>query len=632
MPILLVRKGTALLREYSFPASVNLCIIGRSRTNDVVLPDATRRVSRAHAALVKMKSGEGYFVRDLGSLECTRVAGRAVHQCALKDGDVIEVGGYEVVFSSQQRSQDELLPIRVIDVSQQRGDQQKETAALTHHNMVLTGAAFSEPQRELLDQLRQEMRRKADFSQLLRTVTPAIAKITGASSGFVALLKPGPPAFFQVIARAGLRPGEQIDVLSADFLSRLGKGHVVTEEHALLVPLFRGEALIGFFCLARTDDDGRFPEQTVDFVVAFSNLAATYDAGPTLDKRTRGPDIVALEWGVPLLGRSQAMLTLLEQIESAAAGEVNVLVTGESGTGKELVARAIHGASEFSDGPFVAKNCAAIPEGLAESEIFGYAPKSGIANANPDGAAGWFELASQGTLFLDEIQGLDLPLQDIFLRVLQEREVWRIRGLRAVKVRLKVVAATDCDVSAAMGAGRFRPPLFYRFGVRLHICPLRERREDIPLLAHFFADQQAAHAAVPPVTFSRRALKALQAYEWPGNVRELENTIRRAVANAAGRNVLFSWDFEPAVQRFGISEGNEAYPVRSGYRPPLEAPVGRHVPRRMEDVEKDKIMEALEYCGGNLSQACRLLGYKSRQTMLNKMDRYGINRSYGDQT
>jgi transcriptional regulator with PAS, ATPase and Fis domain len=322
---------------------------------------------------------------------------------------------------------------------------------------------------------------------------------------------------------------------------------------------------------------------------------------------------------------------MLEQIREAATGDANVLVTGESGTGKELVAKAIHAASAVSHAPFIAKNCAALTESLAEAELFGHAAKAGIAGADPEGAPGWFEMASGGTLFLDEIQGLNAALQDKFLRVLQEKEVWRLRGRKPIQVNVKVIAATDTDPEAAVEAGRLRGPLYYRFGTRIQVSPLRERKEDIPLLAHCFLDRQVLGSGSPTRAISHRALQALLDYSWPGNVRELENAVSTAIARAGGREVLFSWDFPlPTASGAPLAdEGSETADTLGSAACPStrSAPVA---PRPMAVVEKEKIMEALEYCRGNLSQACRLLGYKSRQTMLNKMDGYGIDRNHGD--
>jgi two-component system response regulator HydG len=313
------------------------------------------------------------------------------------------------------------------------------------------------------------------------------------------------------------------------------------------------------------------------------------------------------------------MLQLADEVRAAALRDDNVLVTGESGTGKELVARAIHAASPRCRGPFIAKNCAALTESLAEAELFGLAPRAGIAGAEPEGAPGWFELASGGTLFLDEIQSLGAGLQDKFLRVLQDKVVWRVRGRKAIAVDVKVVAAMDCDPDEAVRAGRLRGPLSYRFGARVHLSPLRERREDVPLLAFSFLDRRASCAASPAGTISHRALQALVGHSWPGNVRELENAVATAMGRAGGREVLFSWDFPPPAG--GGAAADEEGAGGAGLRA---------APRPMRVVEREKIMEALEYCRGNVSQAYRLLGYGSRQTMLNKMDEYGIDRTYGD--
>jgi transcriptional regulator with PAS, ATPase and Fis domain len=318
------------------------------------------------------------------------------------------------------------------------------------------------------------------------------------------------------------------------------------------------------------------------------------------------------------------MRALQTEIRDASASDVNVLVMGESGSGKEVVAHAVHDLSQ-ARGQFVAHNCAAIPEGLAEAEIFGHAPKAGIAGADPSGAPGWFEQAHEGTLFLDEIQSLTLGLQDKFLRVLQDKEVWRLRARRPVKVGVKIVAATDRDLRQSVDSGSFRGPFFYRFGKLIRLTPLRERKDDIPLLAFYFLDTYAARIGALTRTLSRRALTALSAYDWPGNVRELESAVRSAVERAHDRIVLFSWDFPELINDAPSSAATDL----EAHDEPASGAIKKG-PRQMKDVEKEKIMEALETCRGNKTKAAELLGYKSRQTILTKMDRFGIPRRFGD--
>jgi len=259
---------------------------------------------------------------------------------------------------------------------------------------------------------------------------------------------------------------------------------------------------------------------------------------------------------------------------------------------------------------------------LAETEIFGYAPQSGISGANPKGSPGWFEQANGGTLFLDEVHGLSTSMQDQLLRVVQDRKVWRIGATAPVQVNVNVVAATDKDLGRAVEDGSFRGPLFFRFGARIHVPALRERVDDIPLLTYFFLDKYAQELHSRARTVSRGAMRVLMEYGWPGNVRQLENVIKAAVAR--NQEVIFSWDIQDQIQ--APAPANKLVEAETTKARSTSDGAKHYEAQTMEEVEKAKIKEVLEVTRGNLTKAAGILGYKSRQTILNKMDRYGIPR------
>ncbi len=241
----------------------------------------------------------------------------------------------------------------------------------------------------------------------------------------------------------------------------------------------------------------------------------------------------AVESRYEIVGRSFAIRQVLERVERVAPTDARVLVTGENGTGKELVARAIHRLSPRAAEPFVEVNCAAIPTELIESELFGHV-KGSFTGAFED-RAGKFEIADGGTLFLDEIGDMSLAAQAKVLRALQEGVVTRVGGARPIKVDVRVLAATNKDLAEEIRGGRFREDLFYRLNViPLHVPPLRERREDIPMLVQHFAAVATREAALRPKPFSDEALERLQRMDWPGNVRELRNTVERLMILASG--------------------------------------------------------------------------------------------------
>jgi DNA-binding NtrC family response regulator len=312
-----------------------------------------------------------------------------------------------------------------------------------------------------------------------------------------------------------------------------------------------------------------------------------------------------------LLGRSPAMREVFQTIRRISLSQVTVLIRGESGTGKELVARAIHDLGPRKQGPFVAVNCAGIPDGLIESELFGH--ERGAFTDASQRRIGRFEAASGGTLFLDEIGELAAPVQAKLLRALQERRIERLGGTGPIPVDVRVLAATHRDLEQDVAQGRFRADLFYR----IHVVPiqlpaLRQRREDIPLLAAHFLEQARASAGQGPTRIAPEALAALEHYGWPGNVRELGNAIEHAVALAES-DVLGVEDLPSALVRTTRIDGlHEA--VRSGELGFEQATA---------DFERELLLEALENAGWNQTRAAEHLRMTRRALKL-RMDRLGL--------
>jgi DNA-binding NtrC family response regulator len=312
-----------------------------------------------------------------------------------------------------------------------------------------------------------------------------------------------------------------------------------------------------------------------------------------------------------LIGRSAPMQELFRSIERVAASRASVLIRGESGTGKELVARAIHDLGPRREGPFVAVNCAAIPETLMESELFGH--ERGAFTDAREQRVGKFEAASGGTLFLDEIGEIAPGVQAKLLRVLQERVFERLGGNRPIEVDVRIVAATNRDLEAAVAAGSFRADLYYRINVvPLLVPPLRARREDIPLLVENVLARVAGESARPARELSPEAWEVLQHHAWPGNVRELENAIERA-ATLSDRDVLRPEDLPEAVvesARFALLQAD----VRTGQIGFEEA---------VHRFETELLREGLERAAWNQTRAAAQLGITRRQLKL-KMDRLGL--------
>jgi len=250
-----------------------------------------------------------------------------------------------------------------------------------------------------------------------------------------------------------------------------------------------------------------------------------------LDRRRLQQQVKVLRAGQPtgfeeIIGQCEPLKRVLDMAQRAAPTDLTILIQGESGTGKEVLAQAIHRLSLRKDGPLIPVNAAAIPEGLLESELFGHerGAFTGAIRARP----GRFELAHGGTLFLDEIGDMSLAAQAKVLRVLQDNVITRIGGAKPISVDVRVIAATNKTLETEIAAGKFREDLYYRLNVvPIHVPPLRERREDIPMLAQYFASTLSAREGIPPRTFTADALERLGSLDWPGNVRELRNTVER---------------------------------------------------------------------------------------------------------
>lgn len=315
-----------------------------------------------------------------------------------------------------------------------------------------------------------------------------------------------------------------------------------------------------------------------------------------------------------LIGKSQGMQEIYSKIEQVADSRTTVLITGESGTGKELVARALHYNSSRRERPFVALNCAALPETLIESELFGH-EKGSFTDATAR-RVGQFELANTGTLFLDEIGDLSPVTQAKLLRVIQEREFTRIGGVQPIKVDVRIVAATNKNIDELVRKGQFREDLYYRINViALFLPPLRERGEDIPLLAKHFLEKRLEAERRPPIEFGRDALELLSRYSWPGNVRELQNFVEQAIIWSQ-HAAQITPEHLPTL----IKTDSRSTSLRD------DTLAGRmSLEKAVMEFERDIILDALKRTNHVQTHAANLLGI-SRRMLKYRMDTLGIGR------
>ena len=315
----------------------------------------------------------------------------------------------------------------------------------------------------------------------------------------------------------------------------------------------------------------------------------------------------------PIVGESEAIQEIKDTIDRVAPTEARVLISGENGTGKELVAKSIHHRSERADGPLVEVNCAAIPSELIESELFGH--EEGAFTGATQQRIGKFEQAHGGTLFLDEVGDMSLSAQAKVLRVLQEDEIERVGGERTIDVDVRVVAATNKDLMTEIEEGNFREDLYHRIGVILiDVPPLRERRDDIPLLTKHGAERLAQRNGLPQKQFTDDALQRLKGYEWRGNVRELYNVIERLLILVEG-NEIDADDVEAFVQPGAPGEAPTQELIRA-YDDFTEA---------RDQFEKRFIERKLNEHSWNVSQTAETIGIQ-RSHLYNKLNKYGIER------
>jgi formate hydrogenlyase transcriptional activator len=382
------------------------------------------------------------------------------------------------------------------------------------------------------------------------------------------------------------------------------------------LPLVSRSRTMGTLNFGSRQEDA-FPPETVALLaqaaaqvsIALDNCFAYQEIQELKDKLAEEKlyleEEMGRDFGLEIVGRSPSLQRVLRQVETVAPADATVLILGETGTGKELIARSIHQLSPRKDQPFVQINCAAIPTGLVESELFGY--EKGAFTGALQTKMGRLELAHKGTLFLDEVGDLPMELQPKLLRVIQERTFERLGSTRAQKVDLRLVTATNRDLAAMVADRSFRADLFYRLNVfPIHLPALRERREDIPDLVRYFTQQFAQAMHRPIETIPTRAMEALQAWDWPGNIRELENFIERSVILSQGRELRIP------LAELQVREAPAPIP---GALPTLEAAERELILRTLAET-RGKV-------GGPQGAAARL-GLK-RTTLQSRMGKLGIS-------
>jgi transcriptional regulator with GAF, ATPase, and Fis domain len=590
--------------------------IGRDPSNEISLLDSL--VSRRHC-VIRKESGT-FRLQDLESRNSTFVSGVPVMDRVLVPGDQIRVGNSILIFQGAESGSLPHSASLSLDATPAPG---AATVVLRKEDALY----LRPPTREQLPNTPKTVRDLKvllDFSRALNSVQglaplqervlEAILAIAPADQAAILLTEDGTTGFSSVQGK-DRRLGEnqpihasqtilnrvleeRLAVLTSDVQSdetyRDADSLLQRRVHSVLaVPLEAQDKVLGILYLEASSAGARFDSDLLQLVTTLGNITALAIENARHLERLGGENRrlhEELNIHHSMIGESKAMHEVYGFVSRVAGRDSTVLISGESGTGKELVARAVHMNSGRSDKPFVAINCAAITETLLESELFGH--ERGAFTGAVSQKKGKLEVAEGGTVFLDEIGELAVPMQAKLLRVLQEREFERVGGTRPIKLDVRLIAATNRDLKEASRSGAFRPDLYYRLNVvSLHMPALRERREDIPMLAAYFAAQYAEKVKRRVAGISPEARNCLMRYEWPGNVRELENAIERAVVLGSTELILPD-DLPESILEETAASGEPVSALHDGIR----------------EAKKVLIERAIEQANGNYTEAAKILG------------------------
>jgi transcriptional regulator with GAF, ATPase, and Fis domain len=638
-----------LARGSRHESTAGLIRLGRAAGNDVVLPD--EHVSGEHANIV---SGDArYLLRDLRSTNGTAVV-RGERRIALDEGngrevtleagDVVELGQGETV-------------VRLVITLAETAHEASGAHVLAVRNIDELGRAASTVERDAsrlraLYEAQKRIGNAEDLNGVVHAICDgALALVPGATHVTVVLREDGEdasgaPSYVPIMTRVRGQQGpamapipvtrsvfrkvvlERTAVIAADAPLEVGHSESLMGAHirsVIGVPLWKGDEILGVLQMDNRESTGVFTGADLDVCAVLAHHASLAVANARLVQRLRAADERLKKENAflktreesrrvgkgqqEILGRSPAMGALLEQLAKVVDTRVSVLIEGETGVGKELIAAAVHYRSRRRAQLFVTQNCAAMPDNLLESELFGHR-KGSFTGAHED-KKGLFEIADGGTLFLDEATEMPLSLQSKLLRALQEGEIRPIGASHEKKVDVRIVAASNRSLEKEVAAGRFREDLYYRLNVfPLRVPPLRERREDIPLLAEHFLKRYAAELGKPAAGFSQQAMELLQAYDFPGNVRELQNEVQRLVIQLEGDGFVTP---DLLSQRIRQVEGlvERIKPTKGTLK------------ETMDQIERWLLVEALREHDNNKTATAKTLGI-TREGLHKKLRAFGL--------
>lgn len=629
--------------------------IGRAEGNDLVLADPT--VSREHA---RIESADGrHFLVDATGRGRTFVNGQAVDRHELRSGDQIAIGPYTLTYRAksaavarQEAARAETLiafsPVG-LPLFERLVQKLGGPAGLSRPDARNLNAQLDPTEARLLE-IVARLEACGTNAQVAQCLLHEAMDIIPSDHGQI--VYPGEGESITVAAaipdedgdreplsasvvRQVLATGQALACLDVNqdrrfraSISLAGRG----ASSVMAVPLVLAGRVAGAICLLREDEAARYSAADLELLSAISQVAsAVLSSAIAQPARSQAGQLRRqADLPYPLVYRSKVMQHVTQQVLRVAATDATVLITGPSGSGKELIAAAMHYGSLRSSGPLVKVNCAAIPETLIESELFGH-ERGAFTDAKTE-RKGRFEQAEGGTLFLDEIGDMPLAIQTRLLRTLETRQIERVGGSAPINVHVRLIAATHHHLPSLVKAGRFREDLWYRLDVvRIDLPALKDRLEDVPLLFKTFAASIAANMQVPPVQLSEDALKLLTSYDWPGNVRQLRNLVERLTVFHSGESV----SAEVVMNRLGRPESIAApeappEPAITRQADALEGPI-RPLAQAKTEFERAYIRRALEETGGNITRAAELLDL-ARENLSRKIKQLGLANDHGQKT
>ena len=602
------------LKDSTFALPNGEIHIGRDPSNLLSISDPS--LSRRHCAL--SRESDGYKIRDLDSRNGTSVNGVAVKEARLSHGDQISVGDSIFLLLLHEEEEPTAGRVEYEDSLTQATAQVSPQDVLYLQperilNEIPAGSRVARNLNALL-KISRVVHSIRDLDELQEQILNLIFEVVPAERGAILLDGKGDPSFASAFARHRVAKSvlpvpisrtiarqvmqEGLAILGADVPGSNGladvESLVTCQVRSLLcVPLTVFQKVTGCIYLDTCNPASRFDEDHLQLVAAIAGTSAVALENASRMQWLEQENLrlsAEINLDHNLIGDGPRMKEVYQFLARVAPTDANVLLQGESGTGKELAARAVHRNSPRSGKPFVAINCAAIPEGLLESELFGH--ERGAFTGAVAQKKGRLEIANGGVVFLDEIGELAPALQVKLLRVLQEREFERLGGVRPISVDIRLIAATNQDLAQSVKAGTFRKDLFYRLNVLSLVMPaLRERREDIPTLADYFVTKYIKKLNTKAKKLSPEAMQRLVNYDWPGNVRELENAIESALVLSLS-DVIQPEDLPECILEKAVSSPSD----------------GAKYHNQIREVKKQLILDALEKTKLNYTEAAQLLG------------------------